>query len=152
MKTCCLLAAALLAVSLSVVAATPPAHSNVRVEHPWIRWLPADLPNAGYATIVNDGNGTLRLTGASSPDYRSVTLMQSRLAQGDSSMIMVGHIDIPAHGSAKLAPGDYHLMLTHATHPVKPGDKVPMRLRFADGSTLQVDFSVLPASAAGPSD
>jgi copper(I)-binding protein len=138
-----------LAVSGTAATATTP---TLHVEHAWIRWLPADLPAAGYATIVNDGNGVARLTEASSPDYGLVMLHRSRLAQGDSTMEMVDHLDIPAHGSVELAPGGYHLMLSHAAHPVKPGDKVPMRLRFADGSVLQVDFSVLPANAAGPSD
>lgn len=152
MKTCSLfLAGALFAISLSTVAATP-VHANIRVEHPWIRWLPANLPNAGYATIVNDGDGTLRLASASSPDYRSVTLMQSRLADDDSSMVMVRHIDIPAHASASLAPGGYHIMLSHASKPIQPGDSVPVTLHFADGATLQVDFPVLPANAAAPSD
>jgi copper(I)-binding protein len=137
----------LLTMGIAATAATP----VVRVEQAWIRWLPADLPAAGYATIVNDSDGPQRLTGASSPDYASVMLHRSRLAQGDSTMEMVEHLDIPAHGSTKLAPGGYHLMLSHAKRPLKPGDKVPIRLRFADGSVLQVDFSVLPANAAGPS-
>ena len=139
--------ASLLAASSAAMSATPSVH----VEHAWIRWLPANLPAAGYATLVNDSDGVRRLTGASSPAYGSVMLHRSRLAQGDSTMEMVDHLDIPAHGSVKLAPGGYHLMLSHATHPVKPGDKVPMRLRFADGSVLQVEFSVLPANAADPS-
>ena len=138
--------ACLLAASIAAMSATPAVH----VEQAWIRWLPANLPAAGYATIVNDGDGVQRLTEVSSPDYASVMLHRSRLAQGDSTMEMVDHLDIPAHGSVKLAPGGYHLMLSHATHPLKPGDKVPMRLRFADGSVLQVDFSVLPANASGP--
>jgi copper(I)-binding protein len=138
----CLLAAS----GIAALAATP----TVRVEQAWIRWLPANLPAAGYATIVNDGDGVARLTEVSSPDYGSVMLHRSRLAQGDSTMEMVEHLDIPAHGSVKLAPGGYHLMLSHVTRPLKPGDKVPMRLRFADGSVLQVDFSVLPANALGP--
>jgi copper(I)-binding protein len=146
---CTAFCAGLLAASaIAATAATP----TVRVEHAWIRWLPANLPVAGYATIVNDGDGVARLTEVGSPDYASVMLHRSRLAQGDSTMEMVDHLDIPAHGSVKLAPGGYHLMLSHATHPVKPGDKVPMRLRFADGSVLQVDFSVRPANASGPSD
>lgn len=136
----------LLAVSVAAMSATPSVH----VEQAWIRWLPANLPAAGYATIVNDTDGVQRLVAASSPAYGSVMLHRSRLAQGDSTMEMVDHLDVPAHGSVKLAPGGYHLMLSHATHPVKPGDKVPMRLRFADGSVLQVDFSVLPANAVGP--
>lgn len=139
--------ACLLAASIAAMSAT----SSVRVTHAWIRWLPANLPAAGYATLVNDSDGLQRLTGASSPDYGSVMLHRSRLAQGDSTMEMVEHLDIPAHGSVKLAPGGNHLMLSHPTRPLKPGDKVPMRLRFADGTTLQVDFSVLPANAAGPS-
>ena len=130
--------------------AAPSTPANVRVEHAWIRWLPANLPAAGYATIVNDGDGVQRLTGVSSADYGSVMLHRSRLAQGDSTMEMVDHLDIPAHGSVKLAPGGYHLMLMHARHPVKPGDKVPVDLHFADGSTFQVDFSVRAANATGP--
>jgi len=138
--------ACLLAASIAAMSATPSVH----VEQAWIRWLPANLPAAGYATIVNDSDGVQRLTGVSSPAYGSVMLHRSRLAQGDSTMEMVDHLDIPAHGSVKLAPGGYHLMLSHAKQPVKPGDKVPMRLHFADGSLLQVDFSVRPANASGP--
>ena len=140
--------AGLLAVMAANAAASAPA--NVRVERAWIRWLPANLPAAGYATIVNDGGGAQRLTSVSSADYGSVMLHRSRLAQGDSTMEMVDHLDVPAHGSVKLAPGGYHLMQMHAKHPVKPGDKVPIDLHFADGSTLQVDFSVRPANASGP--
>lgn len=138
----------LIAASAAATAATPDAH----VEHAWIRWLPANLPVAGYATIVNDGDGTLRLASASSPDYTGVMLHRSRLAQSDSTMVMVEHLNIPAHANVKLAPGGYHLMLTHARRPIRPGDKVPITLSFADGTTLQVDFSVLPANSSGPAD
>ncbi|HET7561155.1 MAG TPA: copper chaperone PCu(A)C [Rhodanobacteraceae bacterium] len=143
--------AALLAVTTTAVAATP-APAGVRVEHAWIRWLPANLPAAGYATIVNDGDATLRLTGATSADYQMVMLHHSRLASGDSTMEKVDGLDIPAHASVKLAPGGYHLMLSHATHPIKPGDKVAITLEFTDGATLQTDFSVLPSNSAGPAD
>lgn len=144
-----LLVCALLALGNGAIAATA-APPGVRVEHAWIRWLPANLPAAGYAVIVNDGDATVRLTGASSPDYKSVMLHHSRLAQGDSTMEMVSSLDIPAHGKVKFAPGGYHLMLSHATHPIKPGDSVKMTLRFAGGESMQVDFSVLPANSTGP--
>lgn len=142
--------ACLLAFGAIAIAATSTA-SKIHVEHPWIRWLPANLPVGGYATIKNDGDGMLRLTGASSPDFGMVMLMQSRLADNDASMVDAPYIDIPAHGQIQLAPGGYHLMLSKAKHPIKPGDKVPMTLRFADGTVLQVSFSVLPANTAGPS-
>lgn len=151
MKFRVLIGAAMLALSATALAAAP-ASLPVQVEHAWIRWLPAKLPAAGYAVISNEGDDTLRLTGASSPDYGMVMLHHSRLAQGDSTMEMVDHLDIPAHGSAKLAPGGYHLMLSQPTHTIKPGDHVKMTLEFAGGTKLQADFPVLPANASGPED
>lgn len=151
MKLATLAAVALLAIANAAVAAAP-APVGVKVEHAWIRWLPANLPNAGYVEIVNDGATASSLVGVSTPDYADATLMQSHLAEDDSSMVAVTHIDVPAHGSARLTPGGYHIMLAHATKPIKPGDTVPMTLHFADGSRLQADFPVLPASASGPAD
>lgn len=150
MKLPSLICAGLLAFSACALAAAAPATPNVHVKNPWIRWLPASLPAGGYAVIENDSDAMVQLVGAGSPDYGRVMLHHSRLAHGDSTMVPVDHLDIPAHGSVKLAPGGYHLMLSHAKRPIKPGDKVPVTLRFASGATLQVDFSVLPADASGP--
>ena len=151
MKFRTLIGAAMLALSATALAAAP-ASPDVQVEHAWIRWLPAKLPAAGYAVIRNVGEGTLRLTGASSPDYGMVMLHHSRLAHGDSTMEMVDHLDIPAHGSVELAPGGYHLMLSQPAHAIKPGDHVKVTFEFADGAQLQTDFSVRPANASGPGD
>ena len=145
------LAGALLALSAAAVAATP-SPVAVRVEHAWIRWLPANLPSAGYAVIVNDSDTPLRLTDVRSTDYGMVMLHRSLLANSDSRMEMVSSLEIPAHASVTLAPGGYHLMLSQPTRTLKPGDKVPMTLEFAGGAELQADFSVLPANASGPTD
>ena len=147
-----LLAATLLAIAGIALAAPPAAPAGVRVEQAWIRWLPANLPAAGYAEIVNDSDAIARITGASSPAYGMVMLHHSERAHGDSTMTPVHHLDVPAHGRVKLAPGGYHLMLSHATHPIKPGDTVKMTLEFANGAKLQADFPVLPANASGPTD
>lgn len=149
MKFRFLLAGVLLAAG-AVAAAAPATTPVVQVERPWIRWLPANLPVAGYATIVNHGGTALRLVGASSPDYASVMLMQSRLAAGNSSMAPVSHLNVPAHGDAQFAPSDYHIMLSHATQPIEPGDKVLITLRFAGDQSVQAEFPVLPATATGP--
>lgn len=145
------LAIALLVIAPTALATTPVATTGVTVTHAWIRWLPAGLPSAGYAVITNHDAVPINLSGASSKAYRSVSLMRSRLAEDDSSMVSVEHISVPAHGSVALAPGGYHLMLSGPTHPLKPGDTVPMTLDIA-GSTLQVVFSVLPANSTGPAD
>ena len=152
MKIRTLIGAAMLVLSATAFAAAPATSPDAQLEHAWIRWLPARLPVAGYAVIRNVGDGTLRLTGASSPDYGMVMLHHSRLAHGDSTMEMVDHLDIPAHGSVELAPGGYHLMLSQPTHAIKPGDHVKVTFEFADGGELQTDFSVRPANASGPGD
>jgi copper(I)-binding protein len=145
-----LLGPLLFAISAGALAVAP-APAALQVQHPWIRWLPADLPAGGYVAIVNHGVAPERLVGATSPDYAAVMLHRSQEVNGADVMTAVSGLDIPAHGKVKLAPGGYHLMLMHAKRPIKPGERVPVVLRFAGGETLQVEFPVLPANASGPS-
>lgn len=144
--------AVLLGVALlpGVVHAT--SAENVRVEQAWLRILPGDLPAAGYAVLQNTGDVPVALTGARSSLYANVMLHLSSVAGGTSRMHMAEAMPIPAHGSAQLAPGGYHLMLSGPTHPAIPGDHVLLTLTFADGSTLHTTFIARPANAvdAGP--
>jgi copper(I)-binding protein len=126
--------------------------SNVRASAAWIRVLPGDLPAGGYLTLQNAGAQPAVLVGADSPSYGMAMLHESSRAGGMSRMHMVEKLVIPAHGSRALAPGGYHLMLMHAKTPVAPGTTVRIALKFADGSSLPVDFAARPASALGPTD
>lgn len=140
-----------LALSVFLLALVPAAHAAdaeaVRVSHAWLRVLPGDLPAGGYATLENTGDAPVALVGASSDAYGHVMLHQSSQAGGMSRMSMVERLPLPPHGKATLAPGGYHLMMMHATRQVQPGEMVKVQLRFADGSTLDVDFAARPANA-----
>lgn len=126
--------------------------ANVRASAAWIRVLPGDLPAGGYVTLQNTGSQPVTLVAAATPAYGVAMLHESSRAGGMSRMHMVEQLVIPAHGSQALAPGGYHLMLMHAKTPVAPGATVRITLKFADGSTLPVDFTARPAGALGPAD
>lgn len=127
----------------------PPPLVHEWIEHGWVRWLPVNLPAAGYATIRNDGDKFVRLVGADSPDYGMVMLHRSMQKNGSDTMQIVDSVSIPAHGKLALAPGGYHLMLMQPKHAIKPGDSVHIALHFADGETLQARWPVRPANASG---
>lgn len=141
MKWCLLFATLLLCASAQAADAT------LQIQHTWIRWLPGDLPAAGYAVVTNTSDNARRLLGADSPDYGDVMLHRSFKRDGSDHMEMIDGIDIPAHGQITLAPGGYHLMLMHARHPIAPGDHVHLNLHFSGDQTRSVDVIVRPANA-----
>ena len=147
-----LLAAAFAALAINVVpvsaADTAPA---VQAKEAWIRWLPANLPAAGYVTLNNAGDLPAVLDGATSADYGSTALHETRNKGGVSEMVHVDKIIIPAHGAVAFQPGGYHIMLMKAKKQIKPGDRVPITLLFAGGNRLTVNFEVrnTDASATG---
>ena len=122
------------------------AAADLQVQDPWVRWLPAGLPAAGYLTLLNLSDTDRYLTGAASPDYAAVMLHESDTApNGEMGMRHVDKVRIPAHGEVRLAPGGYHLMLMKARHAIAPGDTVTVDLKFEDGRSLQVTLPVKPA-------
>jgi copper(I)-binding protein len=121
---------------------------HIAADHAWIRQLPGDLPAAGYVTLQNNDAKAATIAAVQTNAYTSAMIHQSTQdADGMSHMTMVDHLAIPAHAAVSLSPSGYHLMLEHASHPIKPGDSVNITLRFADGSELPVSFLVRPANA-----
>jgi copper(I)-binding protein len=130
------------------VAAHAAGASSVSAETGWVRWLPNNLPAAGYVTIKNNGDKPVDLIKASSPDYGSVMLHQTVANGSTSQMVMVDKATVPAHGVLNIAPGGYHFMLEGAKRKISPGDTVKLELQFSDGITLDTPFKVKsPAEA-----
>jgi len=119
---------------------------TVTVTQAWARWLPNNLPAAGYLVLHNAGTEAVALTGATSPDFGRVMLHESyTTAGGANRMRHVDQLPIAPGAEVALRPGSYHLMLMRAKHALKPGDTVTVTLQFADGATLPVELPLKPA-------
>lgn len=119
---------------------------HVQASQAWIRVMPGTLPAGGYVTLVNQADHAVSLKGASSASYGQVMLHKSSTEGGMGRMEMVDSLTIPAHGTATLSPGGYHLMLMNAAKPVQVGEQVKLTLNFADGSVLSTNFEAKPAN------
>lgn len=145
--------AALVAALLSACAvASAPAHAAgtqaITASHAWVRWLPNNLPAAGYVTLTNASEKNIDLTDVTSPDYGSAMLHQTVSNGSTTNMVMVEKATVPAHGSLTIAPVGYHIMLEEPTRKIAPGDTVHLKLQFSDGETLDTPFAVKsPATA-----
>ncbi|POR49056.1 hypothetical protein B0G62_11238 [Paraburkholderia eburnea] len=140
------LTAALACTIAALAPAAQAAGAALSAQNAWVRWLPNDLPAAGYVTLRNDGEQSVDLVDISSDDYAMVMLHQTVSNGSTQQMVMVHQATVPAHGTLAIAPGGYHLMLEHAKHKVAPGDTVHMKLKFSDGTTLDTPFAVKPPS------
>jgi copper(I)-binding protein len=105
---------------------------------------------AGYLTIHNNGTAADRLT-AGSADFASVEVHEVKMENGVTKMQeMKDGLNVPAHSSVGLAPGGYHLMFTHLTHPLTKVETVKATLNFEHAGAVQVEFPVFGVGAAGP--
>lgn len=141
-----ILAGVLLAL-LSIASRAEPstdirAKADIEVTDAWIRWLPANLPGAGYATLTNTGSAVHVLVGASSPDYGDVSIHLTRVNNGMTEMRPIDSIILKPHTSVRFAEGGHHFMLMQPKRSLHPGDQVLVTLRFTEGLSITIPFEV----------
>ncbi len=145
-----------LALALAVSAAPALAQEfkagHIVVEKPWARATPKGAEvGAGYFVVHNNGAAPDTLTGGSA-DFATVEIHEMKTEGGVMKMAEITNgLDIPAHGTIRLAPGGYHVMFTHLTKPLTKGEKVQATLTFAHAGPVTVDFNVegVGASSGG---
>ncbi|PIV32252.1 MAG: hypothetical protein COS34_14060 [Lysobacterales bacterium CG02_land_8_20_14_3_00_62_12] len=135
----------LLAIGLSLLAASASASAAADwvVTAAWIPLLPPPARmQAGYATLRNDSASDLVIVAASSAEFASVSLHQSRIEDGVAQMSPLAAVTIPAHGSFRFEPGAAHLMLMGPKRAFASGDQVQIEFELQDGRRLPVAFTV----------
>ena len=73
-----------------------------------------------------------------------------RVKNGVMEMRQLESLELPAKQTVKLEPGGLHIMLLDLKRPLKPGDKVPLRLTLqrADRSKTVVEVQAEVRNAA----
>jgi copper(I)-binding protein len=113
----------------------------------WVRGsVPGQTNGAGYMMINNPTGVSDRLLSAESEASTRLELHTVLTENGVAKMRQVAGIDIPAKGSAKLAPGGFHMMFLQLTGPFKQGELVPVVLKFEKAGEVRVNFTVKPST------
>ncbi len=147
MKASRLLFALSMAVSAAAYAAG--AADGIQVVDPYVRAIPPGArATAAFMMLKNAGAADAKLVKAESTAAKSVELHAHIDNNGVMEMRQVPSVDIKAKGETALKPGGYHIMMIDPTVSLKPGDKVALTLRFADGSSKQVEAPVKMPEAA----
>jgi hypothetical protein len=142
-----LLVVALAGGSGLVIPAKAQETAAPRVSGAWLR-LPAvaGRPAAGFfeaAAAPGDA-----LVGVSSPLAGRIEMHSMTNVDGVMRMRAEPRFAVPESGTLAFAPGGSHLMLFDLAGSVKPGDRVPLELRFASGAKVSVDAEAKPAGTA----
>ena len=116
---------------------------DIQVQHPYARAVPPGQPNsAAFMTLNNKGHMANAVVSASSPAAKVVEMHTHIMDGGMMKMRKVERIDIPAMGKTELKPGGFHIMLIGLKQQLKPGMKVSLTLKFADGTENTIDTPV----------
>lgn len=147
-----LLAAALVAVVASPLAASAVRIGTLSIDGAWSRETASGQSVGGaFMTISNTGRNADRLLSGSSPVANEVQLHTMSLDGGVMRMRQVqGGLNVPAHGKLELKPGAFHIMFIGLKHPLRQGERVPLTLRFQRAGRVTVQVVVQPIGAMGP--
>ncbi|HLR29247.1 MAG TPA: copper chaperone PCu(A)C [Paenalcaligenes sp.] len=103
---------------------------EIVIEQCWVRWLPGDVPAAGYFELQNNKETPIELLAARSPAYELMMLHQSYEDDGLLKMKMADAIIIPAQDSLSFVPGGYHMMLEEPTETIQVGERISVDFLF----------------------
>jgi len=142
-----LLLSSLLVFGLQAIAQDKRA---IEIEDPWSRATsPGATLAAGYMTVRNTSEERDRLMSASSPLARKV---ETHVTLKDGNIMRMREVpgyDLPGRGRVELKPGGAHLMFIDIKQPFKPGEKIPVSLRFEKAGEVRVELQVRAAGISG---
>jgi periplasmic copper chaperone A len=138
------LAVASVAASAQVATGPGVRRPDIKVKNAWIALPPRGLNSAAaYMDIINGGDQTDHLLGVSCTCSAKAELHEMSVTGGIMRMRPVtGGLEIRPAGEARLAPQGQHLMLMGLKQPLRPGEPVPLTLRFEHAGKVTAEALV----------
>lgn len=103
---------------------------------------------AGYATLRNEGDAPLTLTGADSVEFGAASMHESFAENGVERMRALDRIDIAPGARVEFSPGGKHFMLMRPVRELKSGEKVKIHIAANVGAGATAEFIVREAAPA----
>lgn len=137
----------LLFISAALLAFPAWACPGIEITNGWIRQAPPGAHvMAAYAQIHNSTSKNRNITQISSKRFGAIEAHQTVMKNGESRMLALDALEIPAHGETRLEPGGIHLMLFRPQQPqLQPGDKTVLSFRCGKSKAINAEFIVKPA-------
>ncbi|MDV2117232.1 copper chaperone PCu(A)C [Alcaligenes faecalis] len=123
--------------------------TQVHASQCWVRMLPEPAPSAAYLELENKGEQSVALMGASTLSFGHAMLHQTTEHQGMSRMSHTSEVEIPAGGTLRLKPGDFHVMLGQAKEDLALGERIILSLHLSDDTQVQAECELRPAKTQG---
>ena len=135
------------ATSAPAPASASAAAGVLTVRDPWVKAADKGM-TAAFATIVNDGDTDVTITGVST-DVSRAEIHEMAMTDGKMAMRQKpGGVVVAARSQVALEPGGDHLMLMDLTRPVRAGDQLDVTLTFTDGRTQTFTAVAKPFTGA----
>jgi len=105
---------------------------------------------AGFMKITSTGAAD-QLVGVSSPVAAEAQLHSMSMEGNTMKMRQINAIAIESNSSVELTPGGLHIMFMGVKAPLKAGDSVKVRLKFASSGEVEVNLPVQSVGGASSS-
>lgn len=121
-------------IALLLFCASALLASEIKVENPYVRATPPNLPNsAAFMTLKNSSNEAISIVNANSNVSKVVELHTHTMKDGVMKMTQIPKIEVPAKGETVLKPGGLHIMFIGLYKPLKKGEEVELTIVLSNG-------------------
>ena len=134
---------ALFVIVFMLLANSSRSSDELIVSDAWVRSTPpGKMMTAGYASIENQSNETITITGVSAEVAGHTSLHETRLERDRSTMRPLAQLSIEAGEQVHLKPGNLHIMLMKLREPLNDGQSIDICLELENNYNLCSAFSV----------